>query len=153
MLQKHDWYAQCLTPERAARNVEQQNWEGTVIPCGTPNFKQGPVPADIAAMTSAKGKGKAKGRSLLDATPTCDDCFPVFEQCGGGEYADFARCCQEGLQCTKCALAVAVISALRCVAYTLLRLTSCTSALAAGQCMRHLLVCNTLACLTAQQLC
>lgn len=30
------WYAQCLTPERAAKNVEQEGWAGTVMHCGEP---------------------------------------------------------------------------------------------------------------------
>jgi hypothetical protein len=34
-VQKHGYYAQCLTPERAADNVAMQGWDGDVLPCGS----------------------------------------------------------------------------------------------------------------------
>ena len=56
-MQKHQWYAQCLTTARAARNVETQNWDGSALECGSTEMNSGNAPAGFTL----------PGRRLMDA--------------------------------------------------------------------------------------
>lgn len=44
-MQKNDYYAQCLTASRAARNVEEFGWDGSTVECGVTDILQGPPPS------------------------------------------------------------------------------------------------------------
>ena len=45
---KHQWYAQCLTLERAQRNVDTQGWDGSSVACGSTSLYKGPEEARAA---------------------------------------------------------------------------------------------------------
>lgn len=85
---------QCLTEERAARNI-LNGWDGTVL-------------EDCSEMpdNTLKGPATISGRRLQEASGSygdmdCDQdiCVDAFDQCAGG-YNMSTACCDPAMQCT-----------------------------------------------------
>jgi hypothetical protein len=106
-IQKNDFYAQCLTPERAATNVESEGWAGSVLACGTTLLPEMPSRRRLLD-TGSYGYGdygtEDRDGGYGGDTPAsygygaCDACLGPYFQCGGGNLAVTA-CCEPGLEC------------------------------------------------------
>ena len=89
VLQKHQWYAQCLTQARGERNVATQMWDGKRLECGSVEMRSGNAPAGYTP----------PGRRLQQAEG-CDDMRKEYAQCAGGTLPAVTAC-EDGLVCVK----------------------------------------------------
>lgn len=88
-MQKHKWYAQCLTETRGMRNMDTQKWDGKVLECGSTEMSQGNAPRGY----------KLPGRRLSQAEG-CDDVRSQYAPCAGG-ILSMVTACEDGLVCVK----------------------------------------------------
>lgn len=89
---KNYFYAQCLTEERAAKNV-MAGWDGTVLEECTE------MPEDTLKGPAVTSRRRLQAGSYGDTE--CDEevCGDAFEQCAGG-YNMSQACCDPSTKCT-----------------------------------------------------